>query len=293
MSGARQRYTYMDPHAYKQPNAFLSALLSFCAVVSLCGFILLLVLRAANTSSIIQNTDVLGILEDADVAEQIVAELNRLPFHNTDVELADIEEFIKSDAVSDEIGSIIDDYARAFAAGDLDHHLTSGDIVDIARNLEPEFKDLFDHEITEEQYEQIARAVDDAVDLRELSVGNILEELDVDPVIPGLMFSPYWLWGVGILCALLLLFIFLRRRRNIADAMLAAGIPIVLSGLLSFGAGLFIGSFPQSLGLTFYTMARFLGGPAHVIMQYGLGFAATGAAVVLVSFVFKAIAPKT
>jgi len=225
------------------------------------------------------------------MSEYIVDRINELPFNEANVDIADIEEFIKSDAVSDGIGSIVDDYARAFAAGDLDHHLTTADIVGMARNLEPEFRDLFDHELTDEHYEQFARTVDDIVDLRELSVGNILEELDIDPTIPHMFLSPYLLWGVGILSALLLLFIFLRRRRNIADALLATGVPVVLSGLLSFGAGLFIGSFPESLGPSFFSMARFLGGPAHLIMQYGLGFAAVGGALVLVSFVVRSIAP--
>ena len=288
-----RRYDTYDPQStYERPNAFLSAVLAVLAVVFLCVFIVLLVLRAANFASIIRNTDVAWVLEETGVSDDLLDQINDLPFFDTEIRASDVEDFIKSDAVSDEIGSVIDGYARAFADGDHGHHLTSRDIVDIARNLEPEFRDHFDHRMTDEDFNHIERVLDDHIDFRELSVGNIIDEMDIDPTIPQFFLSPYLLWGVGLLCFILLLIIFLRRRGNIADALLATGIPVVLAGLISFATGLFIGTFPESMGSAFHTMARFLGGPAYSIMQHGLAFAAAGALVILVSFVFKAIAPK-
>jgi len=258
----------------------------------MCTFIVLFVLRSANVANIIRNTDITWVLEETGVSDEIVDRLNELPFLDTELDISDVEEFIKNSAVSDEIGSIADGYIKAFAEGNLDHHLTSADVIGIARSLEPEFSDLFDYNVTEEQYEEIARALDDIVDFQELSVGNIMDEMDIDPA-PYIFISSYLLWGVGVLCVVFLLIIYLRRWRNMPDALRAVGTPIALTGLISFAAGMWLGSFPGSPGNALYIASKFLGGPAHLIMQHGIAFIAVGVLIILTSFIVSAIFPKT
>jgi len=290
----------MDSINYKLPNVsrqgsqfktklniVVTVLLYVLTTVFMCAFIILLVLRTDNAASIIRHTDFTAVLEEAGIAEHsyyIANQLNGLYFHDTEVSVSDIEEFIKSPAVSDEIGGVLDDYARAFASGNLNFHLTADDIAGIAKSLEPEFNVLLDHHMTDEHFEHLARTIDDIIDLSELSVGNIINELGIDTTIPYLLLSSYLLIGTGLLCVILLALIFLQRRSDIAGAFLVIGIPIALSGLICFILGLWFGSLSVSPESSFHTAAVFLSGPAHVASEYGFAFAAVGVIVVVVSY---------
>jgi len=283
------------PEVYEKPNSFLSAVLCILAIFTTLVFIILLALRAGNIGYIIRNAEIdfSGIMNDTEMSHYIVNQINGLDFHDSEVNFYDIEEFLMTDAVSDELGVVIGGFAKAFTEGNLDHHLTVDDIADIAKSLEPELEDLFGHKITEEQYLHIAETLDDIVDFSSYTVGGIMEDVvEVDMAIPFIFFSPYLLWGTGILCILLLLIIFFRRRAYIADALLAVGIPIIIPGSICLLLAFYAGSYPQTFGETFVSLSRFLSGPIQLVMQYGLSFAIAGAAIILISLVFRFISPK-
>lgn len=288
------KYTprHSAPHPYKKPNAFLSFLLCLLATVSIFAFAILLVIRSANIGSVVRHVDVPGVLGEIEVSYYLINQINGLNFHDTWVDYHDVGDFITSDAVADEIGNILTGYATAFVAGNLDHHLTSDDIVNIARNLEPELYELFDHRLTEENLEHLARTLDDVVDLSSFTVADIIDEVDFNLTVPLLLLSSQLLWGAGILSALLLLVIFLLRKRKMSDAFLAIGIPVLLAGLLSFAIGLFLNSFPESLSATLHTITGFFAEHIMLAMRYGLTITAVGAVISLVGFVAKSIAPK-
>jgi len=292
-NGAYTQRQYRDE--YEKPNAFLSALLYIVTIVSICAFIGLSVLRSLGVGHVIRNTDILSILEDAAVGEHtyyIVDQVNGLHFNNNEVTLEDINDFIQSEAVSDEIGSIIDDYANAFILGNPDHHITTDDIVSIARNLEPELYEFFDHRMTDEDFEHLASTMDDILDFDSLNVSGLMEDLDVDLSVPLILISPMLIWSVGILCVLLLAAIFILRRGNPADAALAVGIPIAFSGLIIFVAGVYIGAYPEALGETAQRFARYLEDPAHLLSQQGFTYAAVGVTIIIISFMAGKVAQR-
>jgi len=238
------------------------------------------------------------IIEDASLGEHtyyIVDQINGLPFSDVEVDLHDVEEFIKRKAVTDEIDIIIDGYTMAFVFGNLDHHVTTEDVVKLARRLEPEFYDFFGHRLTEEDFEYLAMTLDDILDFDSLSIDGIMQDFDIDRslvTIPIVLLSPVLIWSVGLLSVALLVLIVILRRRNIADAFLSVGIPIALSGIIAFIAGLFIGSNTEMLGDTAQRFTRFIEDPVYLITQYGFAFAAVGVTISLVAFVFKYVAPR-
>jgi len=270
-----------------QASVFLSVILRLFLFIFLSVFIILLALRAENATSIIQNTDIVWVLEETGISEDIVGRLNELPFHDADINIDDVQDFIKSDAVSGELGKVIDDYARAFAEGNLDHHLTSGDIADIARNLEPEVYELFDHRLSEADYDRFSRALDEAVDFERLRVSSILIETDIVTVTPILSVSVYFVWCVGILCALILFIIFIHHRSRIIDAFRAAGIPVMMSGLFMLILGLLFSLYPFMFGDTAFIIAKFAGGIIYLIMMYGLVFSGAGLFLIAVFLVLN------
>ena len=280
---------------YEKPNTVLSALLYILTTASLCVFIALIVLRSLGVGHVIRNTDILSYLEEASAGEHtyyIVDQINNLPFSNTEVTLWEVEQFVQNEAVTDEIGTILDGYANAFVMGNHDHHVTTGDIVKMARNLEPEFSEFFDHRMTESDYEQMANTLDDILDFNSLTVSGLMEDFDVDLSVPLVLISPALMWAVGTLCVLLLAAIFILRKDNLADASLATGIPLVASGLLTFIGGLYIGTHPEIFGDVLQRYSRFIDDPAHLLSQYGFLFAAVGILIIIISFMLRKVAQK-
>ena len=280
----------------KKPNVFLSVLLCVFAFFFMLIFIILAVVRSLGVGHIIRNTDIVGILEEATVGEHtyyIVDQINGLPFNDVEVTLHDIEAFIQREAVTDELDVILDGYTTALILGNLDHHVTTEDIVNMARNLEQEFYELFDHRLTEDDYEHLAMTLDDIMDFSSLSIDGIMQDFDVDVTIPMILLSPVLIWSVAIVSIALLVLIFIQRRKNIADASLFTGIPIAFSGVVAFFAGLFLGARPEVLGDMAQRFARFIEDPVRLVTQYGFAFAAVGVTVIIVAFIFRSVAPRT
>jgi len=250
----------------------------------------LLVVRTANVPQIIRQTDFVGILEIMAVGEHsyyITDQINALPFHNVHISLNDIDTFVRTEAVSNEIGGLLGLYATAFADGDLDYHITAHDVVDMTRNLDPELQWLFSHYMTDADRYALAERLDDIVDFSSLSIAGLMYDFDVGMTIPRALLSSSLLWAVGLISASFLLIIFLLHIRSIPDAALNIGLPIAFSGLIMFGIGLLIGSIPSLFGYTIQRILGFLDGPVQLIIQYGLRFAAVGIVIVVASLILR------
>jgi len=293
-----KRYNYKTYGRAPRANGFLTFLLSLFTIIFLFLFIIFFVMRSANAASIIRNTDLTWVLEETGISYDvidIIEQVNELSYIETEIDIAAVEDFLQSNAVSEELGSIIDGYARAFVAGDMDHSITTRDIVDITRNLEPEINELFDRSLTEADFQHIEMILDETIDFSEFTVSSIIEEFYIDMTIPHLLISNTLLWIVGIISAFFLLLLVLHHRRSTPDIFLFTGIPIIIAGLLVFAMGLLVRSSPLLLGdliydyYEFYEALRFLGGPLQLIIQHGLLFAVFGTICV----VFSALKRRT
>ena len=273
-------------------NVFLSIVLSVLMFILTCVFIFLLVLRVGNVANVIRNTEITEILYETEISYYITNQLNALPFNDSWVELSDVEDFIRSDAVSNEIGNVAAGYVNAIIDGDLDYYLTAGDIVSIVQNLEPELQDLFDHQMTEADYEHLAVILDDIIDFKGMSVGYIVEDVGIDMKLLRLAVSPVLLWGTGILCAITLLFTFLLHWRRIPDAFLFTGFPVMLSGLLYFAAGKIFANYPHLLGDTLSRLSRYAHGLTPLIIRHGIAFAVAGVVIIVVSRVLLRVTAR-
>lgn len=288
----RQNNNYEDIQEYEKPNAFLSFLLYFLAIIALCFFIGLLVFRSTGVGHVIRSTNIYFLLEQATDEEHvyyIVNQVNGLHFHDQQIDLVDVSEFLQRESVSDEIGVIVDGYAVAFIMGNHDHHVTTEDIVQMARNLEPDFYELFDYKMTEADIEHLAQTLDDVLDFDTLSVGGIMEDFDVDLTVPLVLISPVLLWAVGLFCALLLFLIFFIRRKDLTEAFLAVGITLAAAGLLTFIGGLIASMLSESMTspIFVFSLSLYLGPVSHLIMQNGFVFSAIGVLFIVVTLLYR------
>ena len=317
-------YTYAQTEP--RPNAFLSVLLCILAIIFLCILFVLLLLRAVNIPTVIRNTDITAVLEETGLSgeimnyiEDIVHMESEAGQHNEyigeyineyaeyydeyadtgayadvidnyqDIKIADVENFLSSAAVAREVGGIVNDYAREFTQGNLDYHMTSGDIMNAVRNLEPELDELIGRRLTEAEYAHIEKTLNDNIEFRNMSVGVLLNEMDIEPAIPFIQFSAYLVWAALLLSAFLLIIIYVHHRQNASAALRAVSVPIIISGTIFLLAGALFSIYPELYGYTVYDMAIYLGGVAHVVRLYGLAFIAVGVIFILISSAVKII----
>ena len=273
-------------------NGFLSAILGGLLFVLVCIFILLLTVRNINAAGVIQNTDIAGVLVETGMSGEIVNQLNALPFVEGRIDIYDVDAFIRNEVVSQEISRALGDYLSAFADGNLDHHITQSDVLRITRNIEPELSHMFDHEMTDADHERLSRALDEAVDFSELTIGNLLDEVELDLRIPQIAIAGNLIFLVGILCLVTVLLMVLHHRRSISDVLKNAGIPILLSGILCFLLGVIVSSYTQMFGAVFYRMSGLLSGPISLIITYGLYAAGLGAVLIIAFVVCRVTRPR-
>jgi len=305
----RQQYTQNGAYAqrqydngYEKPNAFLSALLYIITITSIFVFICLIVLRSLGVGHFIRSSNVHGFLVSATEGDEhtyyIVNQVNGLYFHDQELDLYDVAYFVLRDSVSDEIGVIVDGYANALSMGNLEHHVTTEDIVQMTRNLEDDFYELFDYRMTEEDREHLASTLDDVVDFDSLTINAIMEDYDLDLRLPLMLISPMLLGAVGLLCILLLAVIFIIRRGNPPEGALAVGIALAFSGLAAFITGAIMGANPEffisliSESLLRIGYTQLIEDPAHLLSQYGFLFAAVGVVTIIISIMVTKVSQR-
>jgi len=296
-------HSYRPPYQrnekkYKKPNKLLSVLLGIISTFFLLLFIILSVLHSVSVTPIVQDVIddlyIAYLLEDFDYHNEyyIWHQINGLPFNDTHVTYDDIEAFIKSDAVSGEIGGVLDGYIRAFTAGDQDHHITADDVIKISKNVKPELDELFDHQMTDEDIENFAAILDDILDFNTLNVDGMMDELNIVLPVPQFLVSTNMLFVTGIINVLLLFVIVFIRRNNLPDGFLSAAIPVFAAGLTAFISAIWLEAFSQSLSQTFHRYAIHIGGPAGYMKRYGFIFAGIGILIIVISFLIKRLGEK-
>ena len=241
-----------------------------------CIFIALLIFRVGNTAVLLENTDISGILYDTEIAYYMESQLNGLPFNNSYITLYEIEVFIKSEAVSNEIAGIAKRYTRELSAGNLDYHITAGDVFVLSQNLSPELFDLFGHQMTDADYRLFVRTLDDILDFRGLTIKGILEDLKISTATARLLLSPYPVWAAGILWILNILILCLFHKDNPEKTLLSAGIPVLVSGFIFLTAGVIPRFYPELIS---GTLGRFTGAAGGILLlafRYGIVFSAAG-----------------
>jgi len=236
---------------------------------------------------IIRDADITEVLEDTEIAYYIINQFNSLPFNETEVDLYDLQEFLKTEAVSNEIGNVFSLYTRALGTNDLEFHLTRNDVLRIVQNLEPEFHDLFDHQMTETDSRILTRTLDDILDFDGMTVSGLMYDVGLDIFVPRLLFSPLLLWGVAILILVTICIIFLVNSKALPKAFLLIGIPIIISGFIYLITGVIFSTYPDMLSGTLHTLSRLTGAMMHLVIRCGIVLLAIGVTSIVVCLILK------
>lgn len=277
------------------PNAVrivISVLLGMLLFVCVCVFIVLILLRSVNITDIVQSIDVTTILEETGIYEEIIDEVNEILQEKLDISVQDIEDFVKRDSISGEIEDFIGGYMQAITEGNMGYYVSADDIIDIARRVAPDVSEQFNYELTEQDFEAITKILEEDIELARLSIGSIMDEVNVDVSTVFIVFSIYLPLAVCTLCVILLFNIFMLHRKTIANAFLTASIPIALSGFVFVIAGLLIGQFLVFLSAALRNIIKFAGGFAQPILISGVVCLAAGILLLAAFIVIKVRAEK-
>ena len=266
----------------------VSILLSILLFFLSCIFAVLMILRPGNAGVFIRNSYFAAFIVDTEFAHYFLYQLNGLYFHEAEVDIFTLSDFVQSDAVSREIRKVALNYSRAFTSGNHDYNITVEEVYDMVVRLEPEFYKLFNHHMTESDYQHFAQTLDDILDFRSLSVEALIEDLHIVEYIPYLHLFFWLVWIVGLLWCVLVFFTFWYHRRGKFIALIYAGIPVLLTGLTYLTIWLRFDVLRDSLtNFTVYWLSLLGAGVLYLFKWYGIGFAVVGALAVAAYFVLK------
>jgi len=275
-------------------KVFIGVLLSILMFFLSCIFTVLMILRPGNIGVIVRKMDFVWAVNQTEFSHYFLYQLNGLYFHEAEVDIFTLADFVQSEAFSKQLQKIVLKYSRAFTSGKHDYTITTDEVYDIMVRLEPEFNELFDHQMTESDFRHFAQTLDDIFDFRSLSVEAIIEDMHLVAFIPYLHLFFYLVWIVGLLWCALLLFIFWYHRRGIFPAFLCAGIPVLLSGLTFLTLWFKFDFYRDSLtDVTIYRITKAGAGVLYLFKLYGIGFTVAGALAVAAYFVLKIKAVRT
>jgi len=258
------------------------------------AFVSLFLIRPANIVSIVENTDISWIVEEAGISEELVSDINDFLPDHIYIDVDGIQEFTKRSSVSTEVGIVINRYVRAIAEGNLDYHISPREVISFIRAIAPELEDEFGYEITSEDYDSINEALTTDFDLKEFSAATVLEEAGLDQIMPYTLFSIYPFIIIGILCALIVLNLVLLHRKKVRNSFLALSIPFIISGIILTSAALLLG--PMSGMIRSYVAfdyARITSGVADVLLLPSLICFAAGLCFLVIYIILSSIKRKT
>ena len=241
------------------------------------ALIALAAVRPGNASAIVENTNISLVMEEAGLDEVISSVVEALPDADVPVDITDVEDFLKRDTVSEEIGKIAEGYLNAAAKGELDYYISPEDVESFLKAITPDIQDHFDYDLTDEDVGTISDLLQESIDLSDYSVGKVLDDAKIDAALPGILLSMWQMVIAGILFVLVTFDIFLFHRKKVRNAFMATGIPVTLSGFASIIAGMLFGPFHDLLSNTpLEKLTRFTGGIALQFILYGIICLATG-----------------
>jgi hypothetical protein len=271
-------------------RALLSILLGILAFAFAFAFVALTIVRPGNIPDMLEQTDITWILEESGLGESIIEGIIADTENEIEIDIHDIGEFLRRDAVSGELGRIAEGYIRAIAEGDLGYALTSRDIAGMLRAIAPDIQDQFGYRLTQDNLDSIIESLDEHLDLRELRVDNLLSTANLDSSVPFIVFSVYPLIITGILFALAIFNVFLLHRKKVRAAFLTVGVPVFVAGLIFVLAGFLLSALTGLFGgVAAQVLGIMTGGIAHLMLLHGLYCLAAGVLSLVVFSIIKSV----
>ena len=266
-------------------RVILSVLLGITAAAFLCAFVILTVFRRDNVEEFIRDIDPAWIIEDIDIQGDIAETLNEIPHFYPVFDADGVDEFLKRNNVSNEINNVIDGYLDAFFNGDFNHHVTYSDVIEIARILEPDIYEQFGIIMTEEDYWILSLTLDNDEDFEALSIGNIVEQENINLNYPEYLFSIYPLVITGFLCILFFINIYIVNWKSIVISLFTTGVSVLLTGAVLITTSAVESLNIEALNEPLSLISKYIEAPLNMIYQRGFTVAVIGSALIILSIV--------
>jgi hypothetical protein len=251
----------------------------------------LLIVNPSNIAAAIPQVDAVWILDELDLRGELERELRRTHLNRADV--SDLNRFLNRRNVSDEIEKILDGYFTAIIENDLNYYISAREIMNSLRAISSDIHEEFNYRLTSADFDSLGRTLDNNVNLRDYSAGNLMEDAGIDFAIPFILLSVYPAIILLVLCFAVLFNLFLVNRKRIRGFFLCFGISGMALGLVYLAAGLIFGPLARLFAADFVHMvSRVAAGFIPPVILAGLTCLGAGIILAVVYFIIRKIRKK-
>ncbi|MDR2572475.1 MAG: hypothetical protein LBD23_19565 [Oscillospiraceae bacterium] len=268
------------------PKMVLTVVLSLLFFIFSAIIIALMVIRPENIIRAVPQADVAWILDELELREELDEELRKTPLNHASVD--DLNRFLNRENVSTEIGNILEKYFIAILENDLNYYITAREIVSSVRAVSTDIYEEFDYRLTNEDFNSLSNALSNNMNLRDYSIGNLMDEVEISFTVPFILFSSYLLIILLTLCFIILFNLFLVHRKRIRTLFISIGISMSVLGLIYIIVGLIFGPLSNAInGDTMQIISRVAGGITGLILLAGFICLIFGMTLITTFFIIK------
>jgi hypothetical protein len=141
--------------------------------------------------------------------------------------------------------------------------------------------------MTQADREHFARTLDDIMDFRGWSVDGIIEEFELEDIVPYLRISIYLMLAAGLLCIITAILMFIHFKKSFAATLLYTGIPITLTGLIFLITWAIFGIDPYIFGTTLHNISIYTAGLVYLIKCHGIVITAVGLVIIIIFIILN------
>ncbi|MDR1689951.1 MAG: zinc-ribbon domain-containing protein [Clostridiales bacterium] len=271
-------------------KAVFSVVLGLLLFAVTAAVIVISALRPGNIPGIIAKSDIAGIIEFAELSEEIVESANTSLILSREIEEEDVYAFFSRETVAEEIGFAVGLYAEEAAAGNYSYYPERRDVISFMKSISSDIRREIDYELSDYDYEMVTKLLNETDPMLEFSIENILTNNNIDYAIPYFVFSGYSLMVISVLCFLVAVNIFLLHKNKIRLAFLNICIPLVIIGVILVIFSLLTGLFSDIVNNgDLAVITYFFDGLASVLLLPGLICAIVGVLAFIVFLIISVV----
>jgi hypothetical protein len=237
---------HREEHRYGAGKAFLNVFLCIVFFIIFSSALLLnLVMVSTSDEAILETVleiDAAVLIEELEITDIILASINSEILEAHDIQQSSLERLLEHPSVKEFLSDSLSEYFSALSQGDSDFTLSEKDIIRFLENNESEIQNAIGYRLTETDYQNIEAYLGENEFLKDMSVESILPGADINPDLFKWALSTNTFVLLLILCAGVLLSLFILNRKHLHITFLSIGVTLCVLGLVYTILGLLLPS---------------------------------------------------
>jgi hypothetical protein len=236
-----ETYSYQYETNFKpKRGAGISAFTGLLCFLLFCLVVLLIVIgvvrnviNSQTVETVLSDINVGELMQEFDVYDTLAESVDTEVLDAVGLHPDKIDDLLDETTLREDVSGILSGYLGALARGDGDHTITNSDITNIIENNAETIKRVTGHQITESDIRAIENQLNDSDILDQLSVGNIIENTQINTTQFNWLLSQKTLFVSAVLLVFALICLVLINLKFIPVLLGDIGKTLIVAGLLS------------------------------------------------------------